>query len=286
MRVTEQRPDATSDDEQVPFVLPPQEVILGLFGEYVKPGQLVWSGGLVKLLTDLRFSTTAARVSLNRVVARGLLQRQRQGRLTFYCMTPRLEALVEDGRRQTYFFQREEAWDGTWTFVWYSIPDTLRVPRRRLARRLSFLGFGAVQDGVWLMPRNREAEVTSLIRDLQLHPYVGLMVGRLAIGLAPEGPIEQIWDLAALAEYYKRFVEKFSVYDTDPQLGQISPQQSFLVRTRAIDAFRQLASMDPKLPDTISGYSSKRAEAIRLFQDLTDQLQPGAKTYFDNTTST
>ena len=54
-------------------VLQPQEVILGLFGEYVKPGEKVWSGGLVRLLEDLNFSPAASRIALSRVVARRLL---------------------------------------------------------------------------------------------------------------------------------------------------------------------------------------------------------------------
>ncbi|HXO06662.1 MAG TPA: hypothetical protein VN880_01450, partial [Solirubrobacteraceae bacterium] len=63
----------------------PQELAITLLGTYVRPfGDRVWSGGLVVLLGELRFSEGAARVALTRLVRRGLIERIRDGRLVHY----------------------------------------------------------------------------------------------------------------------------------------------------------------------------------------------------------
>jgi DNA-binding transcriptional regulator PaaX len=46
--------------------------------------RLVWSGGLVTLLGEFGFSTSAARVALARMVRRGSLDRSKAGRLVSY----------------------------------------------------------------------------------------------------------------------------------------------------------------------------------------------------------
>src|ERR1041384_8002853 len=135
-----------------------------LLGAYVPDREqaLVWAGGLVALLTEFGSTQNAARVALSRMVQRDLLEREREGRLVRYRLTRRTrDALAEGDRR---IFRRGERTDATeppvcWTVLWHAIPDERRDARRRLAARLRFLGFGPVQDGLWVAPRDREAEV-------------------------------------------------------------------------------------------------------------------------------
>lgn len=94
--------------------LQPQEVVLALLGEYVPAGNPVWSGGLVHVLEDLGFTTAAARMALNRIVARGLLVRLRAGRLVYYAGMDRLETLLQNVRGHVFSRHRERTWDGSW----------------------------------------------------------------------------------------------------------------------------------------------------------------------------
>ena len=259
-------------------VLQPQEVILGLFGEYVKPREKVWSGGLVQLLNDLNFSPAASRIALNRVVARKLLDPSRNGKFVFYTISPRLEHVHEEGRRQTFSISANALWDGKWTVVWYSIPEAHRFERGRLARWLSFRGFGSLQDGTWIAPGDRERDVASLAQELGLEAYVITFISRLGSSRTPRSIVEQVWNLEELRAAYDVLVREFSDYTKKG--AKLKPRDAFIARTRAIEMFRETVSQDPRLPDSVLLMRWKRAEAIKLFDDLQRSLATAAENYF------
>jgi phenylacetic acid degradation operon negative regulatory protein len=261
-------------------VLQPQEVILGLFGEYVKPGDKVWSGGLVQLLQDLQFSAAASRIALNRVVARKLLEPIREGKFVFYTISPRLEHVHEEGRRQTFSIAADAPWDGYWTVVWYSLPEKLRFKRGRFSRWLGFRGFGSLQDGTWIAPGDRENDVVSLARELGLEEYVITFISRLSKSRAPRAIVDQIWHLDALRSAYDVLAREFSAYGDARARSKLTPREAFIVRTRAIEMFRGTVSQDPRLPDSVLGIPWKRAETIKSFNILQRTLAPAAESYF------
>ena len=261
-------------------VLQPQEVILGLLGEYIGRNEKVWSGGLVSLLGDLGFSAAASRIALNRVVTRGLLRPSRAGRFISYSITPRLAALHEEGRRLVFTREANPSWDGAWTLVRYSIPEELRPQRARLSRWMAFRGFGSLQDGIWVAAGNRQREVISLTRQLKLSPYVMVFLGALPSQSAGRDVALQGWNLAALGGLYEIFVRTFSQYCGKKALMLRDARECFILRTRLIEMFRQTAVYDPNFPDRILQIKWKRRESIELFQLLQSELKNGAREYF------
>jgi phenylacetic acid degradation operon negative regulatory protein len=262
-------------------VLQPQELIITLFGEYVDPPAAVWSGGLVSLLGDLGFSTAASRIALGRIVARGLLERTKQGRRVYYAVTPRLSQVLREGHRQTFWFRYPaEPWEGRWTIVWYAIPDEHRLARRRFSRRLNFLGFGPLQDGTWIAPHDREAEVTAIVDQLDIAPHVLVFVGRPSASLELSQICARAWDLEQLRLRYAAFVKEFAPYRRRRAIAKLSDRDAFIARTRALETFRQLAPQEPKLPDSALRQRWKRQGAIECFDDVERVLHPGASRYF------
>jgi phenylacetic acid degradation operon negative regulatory protein len=260
--------------------LQPQEVILGLLGEYVDKGERVWSGGLVSLLGDLHFSGPASRIALNRVVARNLLEPSREGRFISYAITPHLAAVHEEGRRQLFSRATDAAWQGEWTLVRYSIPEDLRAERGRLSRWLNFRGFGSLQDGIWIAAGDRQDDVLPLIKQLSLDEHVMTFVGKIASDNAVQHVAGQAWNLNALVKMYELFMGTFSKYSTRGALAKWGPREYFVLRTRLIEMFRQTAVHDPHLPDKILKVKWKRRESIELFYKLQAELYEGAREYF------
>src|SRR5436305_14719654 len=85
------------------FAPAPQDLVISLLGAHVNPRRrAVWSGGLVRLLDEFGFSNGAARVALNRLVARDLLARNKNGRLVHYTLTPRTVQVLAEGDRRTF----------------------------------------------------------------------------------------------------------------------------------------------------------------------------------------
>jgi phenylacetic acid degradation operon negative regulatory protein len=261
-------------------VLQPQEVILGLFGEYVKPREKVWSGGLVNLLQDLNFSPAAARVALSRVVARRLFTRSKYGKFVYYTISPRLELVHREGRQQTFSIVADPKWHGNWTVVWYSIPERMRFKRARLSRWLSFRGFASLQDGTWITPGDRELDVASLSRALGLDNHIITFVARLGKSRTPASLVRQIWNLDALQLAYDALAREFAPYARKSSQNRISDRDAFIVRTRAIEMFRRTTSQDPRLPDSLLGMRWKRRDVIGSFNLLYHKLAPAAERYF------
>jgi phenylacetic acid degradation operon negative regulatory protein len=258
----------------------PQDLVLSLLGAHVVPRDRgeVWSGGLVRLLAEFGFSAGAARVALNRLVARELLARSRDGRHVHYALTPRTLAVLAEGDQRIFTFGRRQRGETTWTVLWHAIPEDRRIARTRLVRRLRFLGFGSVQDGTWLAPHDREAEVATLLDELDVATYAGVMLGKPAAALDFAAFVARVWDLDELAERYRAFVGRFR------DQAVTDERQALLLRTRLVHTFREFPFLDPELPEDLVPVPAHRAEALRLFDDLYPALAPAAQRYFDEVT--
>jgi phenylacetic acid degradation operon negative regulatory protein len=245
----------------------------------------VWSGGLVTLLGEFGFSTGASRVALARMVRGGGLERLRNGRLVSYRPTPRTVALLDEGDRRIFSLGREPHRAEQWTALWHAIPEERRLERGRLARRLRFLGFGSVQDGMWLSPHDRERDVVALVDELHVGRYAGVMVGRPAAGLDFRALVSRAWDLDALDERYLAFMEEFSPSAKAGGPRGMDERAAFVLRTRLVHVFRRFPALDPELPDELMHAPRHRAEAVALFHRLYAALAPTAQRHFDAVTS-
>jgi phenylacetic acid degradation operon negative regulatory protein len=258
----------------------PQDLVLTLLGAHLSPRRQreVWSGGLVKLLEEFGFSAGAARVALNRLVARDLLAPRKSGRLVHYRLTPRAVGVLTEGDRRIFSLGRTSPRQVRWTVLWHTIPEDRRTARTRLVRRLRFLGFGPMQDGTWLTPHDREREIAELVKELGVAEHVGLMIGRPSTEVDFAPVAMRVWDLAELAGRYRAFVVQFrgrAVKDD---------RQALLLRTRLVHTFREFPFLDPELPEDLVPVPDYRADAVQLFHDLYPALAPGARRHFDEVT--
>jgi phenylacetic acid degradation operon negative regulatory protein len=265
--------------------LQPQDLVVTLLGTYVRPsGRPVWSGGLVVLLGELGFSHGAARVALTRLVRRGLLERDRSGRLVHYRMTERCDRLLAegDGRIFTLGEPRDGAGDG-WTLLWHQIPEDRRLERSRLARRLRFLGFGSVQDSVWVSPHDHAEEVAGLLGELGVESFATVFLASVGSDDGLGALVSRAWDLTGLATRYEAFDAEFSRYRG--RGASLSDAEAFRVRTRLMHLFRQFPFVDPELPDSGPSVSRARARAVRTFHVLYRRLAPASERHFEAVTA-
>jgi phenylacetic acid degradation operon negative regulatory protein len=263
--------------------LQPQDLVVTLLGTYVRPfgAGPVWSGGLVELLGEFGFSVGAARIALTRLVRRELLARVRSGRLVHYRVTPRCDRLLAEGDGRIFSLGSAEAAGDAWTVVWHQIPEDRRLERSRLARRLRFLGFGPVQEGVWVSPHDHHAEVIQLLDDLDVATSGAAFLASVAPG-SPGLPalVARAWDLSGLAQRYESFVHEFEPY-LDRSLDDDG--HAFVVRTRLMHLFRGFPFVDPELPEELAPVGRPRAAAVEVFRGLYARLAEGSQRYFDAT---
>ena len=264
--------------------LRPQDLTLTLLGDYVAPSpHPIWSGGLVALLAGFGFSPDSARVALSRLGRRGLLTRTKSGRLAYYALTARAERVLEEGTRRIFSFGRDDGWDGTWTWLSYSIPEELRAERERLRARLAFLGFGSVHDGQWFAPRTREDELAALVDDLGLAAHVEVFVGRPSRYSRLAQLVERAWDLDGLDARYGAFVAEFGRY---VKARTLDDRTAFVVRTLAMHRYRRFPRFDPELPTAVRARPGLRDDAIATFGELWERLEAPARHHFVTTVQT
>ncbi len=254
--------------------LSPQDLVITLLGCHVRAaGATVWSGGLVALLGEFGFSEGAARVALTRLVRRGLLSRVRSGRLVHYRVTARCERLLAEGDGRIFTLGHPRASGDGWTLLLHQIPESRRLELSRLARRLRFLGFGSVPDGIWVSPHDHADEVARLLSDLDVAEFATVFVAQPGAGVI--GLVERAWDLSGLAERYEAFCAQFG----DALVA--SDLDAFLVRTRATHMFRGFPSLDPELPEALALLGPARERAVEIFEGLYEQLREPAQRHFD-----
>jgi phenylacetic acid degradation operon negative regulatory protein len=263
-----------------PQALQPQDVVLTIFGAYVRgPGDTVWSGGLVTLLGEMGFSAESARAALARLAARDLLARHREGRLVYYALSPRGHELLADGDRRIFSFARTRPGTDVWTVLWHAIPEDRRVERSRLASRLRFLGFGSVQDATWVAARDREQEARLLARELGIEPYTSVLVGRMSRGLPPVALVAQAWDLAAVARRYEAFVDEYGPLRRARDARALDARDAFVARTLLLHRFRAFPAADPELGEG-DGLGPLRAQVLTTFDEVYAALEPRASAHF------
>jgi phenylacetic acid degradation operon negative regulatory protein len=268
-------------NELVTPALQPQDLAVTILGAHLRrPGQPVWSGGMVEILGEFGFSTEAARAALSRLVTRGLLERQREGRLVYYVLGPRTHELLAEGDRRIFSFGRGAPAADAWTVVWHMIPEDRRVERAQLAQRLRFLGFGSVQDATWIAASDREQEVRALLQALDVQAHASMVLGRIARGTEHALLVSGAWDLAELVQRYRGFAETYGEYLDAGRRAELDPRQAFTLRTRMLHTFRGFPSADPELPEALAPGAAERADAVAMFDAIYDALAEPANQHF------
>ncbi|MGH3450594.1 MAG: PaaX family transcriptional regulator C-terminal domain-containing protein, partial [Haloechinothrix sp.] len=169
--------------------------------------------------------------------------------------------------------------------LWHAIPDDRRQAREVLVRRLRFLGFGSIQDGTWIAPRDRHREVSELLSELDVRGHVGLMLGRPLADSDVQNFVARAWDLDALSTMYASFADEFGSYCSRPAGHALDDRATFVLRTRLVHAFRRFPFLDPELPHAMVRPPPRRAESVGLFHDLYSTWARPAQRHFDEVTA-
>jgi phenylacetic acid degradation operon negative regulatory protein len=254
-----------------------QGLLLTLIGDYwFGHAAYIPSAALVALLAEFDISGQAARAALSRVQRAGYLQGERQGRRTMYRLSPEsANRAVASGRRIMRFTAERPAtsapWDGTWTLVTYALQTEQVDERRQLRRQLRALGFGGLQDGVWISPRVTAAQVNRALGDELEVDLVIFEEAALAECSALE--VNRIWSLDEIAERYQGIVGQLKAMlpKVRGRRGP-SPAEALVMRTEAMQEWRMMPLVDPRLPVELLPERWPGWQARELFTEVYDRL--------------
>jgi phenylacetic acid degradation operon negative regulatory protein len=221
----------------------PQSLMLAFFGSYVlDEGPLcVYSGSIIDVLARAGIGEQAVRSTLTRMVNRGLLQRRRQGRRMYFGLTAQATQILRDGQNRLWETGAvNDDWDGTWTLLGFSLPESWQRQRHDLRSRLTWSGFGALYSGMWIAPG--DVEVSGIVSELGLAAHVKIFHARADdatdIGLM----IRDTWDLRGVASRYADFDKRWTAWLDD---GSGDPIGTHLL---LISEWLGIIRTDPRLP--------------------------------------
>ncbi|MFF9038342.1 PaaX family transcriptional regulator C-terminal domain-containing protein [Streptomyces sp. NPDC014892] len=203
-------PDGDASDGPQPR---PQSLMLAFFGNHVLEegdGDLcVYSGSIIDVLGRVGVGEQAVRSTLTRMVNRGLLRRQREGRKMYFGLSPQASRVLWDGHTRIWEQGAvNDDWDGTWTLLGFSLPDSWKRQRHDLRSRLTWSGFGALYSGLWIAPGN--VDIAAVVAELGLTDHVKIFHAQADVATDIELMIRDTWDLESIAARYVTFDKRWT----------------------------------------------------------------------------
>lgn len=200
-------------------------LIITFFGDAV-----ALRGGRVPLSTLqdamglLNIEPGAVRTALSRLAGEGWVEREREGRLSFYKLTAQGQAAFEEPTKRIYAGEARD-WDGEWTVA---------IETQDTSNRLSEHGFVALGGKAWLrVGGNKDGLPDDLL----------VISGK---GSDLPDPLLSLWKLDDHAAHYTTFVSNWQSFDVPENL---SPGDAMAARTLLLHDWRRIVLRDPGLPD-------------------------------------
>lgn len=253
--------------------LRPQSLMLTFLGDQVLGRDVcVYSGSVIDVFARVGVGEQATRSTLTRMVNRGLLRRQREGRRMYFGLTERSAAVLRDGEHriwQTGAVNRH--WDGSWTLLGFSLPESWQRQRHDLRSKLTWSGFGPLFSGLWIAPG--EVDVSSLVAELGLSAHVKVFRAHADAGMDIGAMIEETWELAELAARYAAFVRRWQPWLTE----RADAEDALALRLRLQAEWLRVIRQDPRLPVGHLPDDWPAEEAEKTFRAVHERLTPLAR---------
>lgn len=243
----------------------PRSLIVTAYGLYARAsGGWMSVAGLIRLMSFLDVDAPAVRSSILRLKRRGVLQSEKRGGAAGYALSPEGLGILAEGDQRIFEHPRADLADG-WLVAVFSIPESERNKRHQLRSRLSWLGFGTVASGVWIVPAHLEAGTRAVLERDALDGFVTLFRSDyLGFGDVTKEAAHW-WDLAGLAAQYEEFLAVWRPKLESPVHDDATAFRNYLT---ALTVWRRLPFLDPGLPVEVVGPDWAGERAARLFTEL------------------
>ncbi len=172
---------------------------------------------LYRVATECEIPIETVRSCMRRLIGEGLFERNGEGRDALFPATEQGRALLEVTQQRHLLAYAQDAagrgWDGHWHLASFAIPESMRPARDRFRDHLLSLGGAVLQPGLYISPHHWEPEVRAGAERLEITCHVTLMsTADLDLGgvTDPRALAAQFWNLNAVADAYRRFIETYS----------------------------------------------------------------------------
>jgi phenylacetic acid degradation operon negative regulatory protein len=224
----------------------PRQLLLAFFGEHVfddDPGP-IRASVLIGVLDGAGIAAPTTRATLDRLVNSDILERSRIGREILFSLTDHGAAVLREASGRVRSARPFDPVGTGWTLVTFSVPEEQRALRQHLRSTLTWAGFAALRDGLWLAPG--EVDLASSLEPLreELPPDAILAFHARELPGYPIGDsVRAAWDIEAIRREHLAFIETWGgPRSTEPATTALS------LRTMLVADWLALLRVDPRLP--------------------------------------
>ncbi|WP_217586286.1 phenylacetic acid degradation operon negative regulatory protein PaaX [Lentibacillus saliphilus] len=262
-----------------------RSMIFTLYGDYIRHcGNVVWIGSLIRLLQAFGHNEQAVRAAISRMNRQGWIQAKKVGNKSYYALTERGQARMEEASKRIYKTEAPE-WDGHWRMLVYTIPEEKRHLRDELRKELVWSGFGLLANSCWITPNPLEQEVNGLIKKYDIASYVSFFKATYEGMATSQELIDTCWNLDEINEHYATFIETYSqkyvIDKSSMKRGALTDEQCFVKCALLVHQYRKFLFVDPSLPRELLPDEWLGDSAATLFTDYYQLLAEHATRFFE-----
>lgn len=251
-------------------------VLVTFLGSIVRQqGDWLPIAGTVELTTQLGLDEASVRTAVSRLKKRGWLVSETRAGVRGYALTAAALSELAAGDAVIWHARQPADLGDGWCLVTFSIPETARARRDRLRSHLAALGFGNVSTAAWIAPARMQAAAERAIAELDLAAFCAVFAGDYVAGADLPTLVARCWDLMAIDDRYRAFIEHFSGVGAEGS----APSAAFATYLSLVDEWRRLPFRDPGLPLDVLPAGWHGSGALALFEELVERLEPKALAY-------
>jgi len=158
----------------------------------------------------------------------------------------------------------KKKWDGWWRLLIFDVPESLRRLRNLYRRRLKDLGFGQLQQSVWLSPNDLLDRAERLAKRMGLLDYIYILKTK-DIGIGDLRLFaKDIWELEKINKEYQNFIK-----EADVSLTKFKNKKLPLGKLKILEQdYQEILLKDPLLPEDFLPLDWQGFEAQNKFRKL------------------
>lgn len=149
---------------------------------------------------------------------------------------------------------RKKKWDGLWRIVAFDIPQKKALLRDTLRKKLKELGFGMLQESIWVSPHDFVADLREFLEVRGLSEMVFVLEAKNIAGIPDKKIAVQVFHLDEVNNAYENLLQEYN------KLLGLGKDAVFVLRSTYLEILLR-DPMLPKafLPDDWLGEKARRA---------------------------
>jgi len=204
-----------------------------------------------KILPKRTLQTVSS--TLGRLEAKGWIKIIKQKNKNLYQITPSGQEEITNNLQEIKAMPKSK-WNGMWQIVSFNVPEKIRFARDAFRLKLEMLGFGKIQNSIWISAWDNKTKLDKIIEDLAINKYVMYFsTGKLSEVDQKKIASSFEWDWNELNKKYREFLNQATVFS-------LSKKTVHQAKT-LVYWYAKILKNDPKFPQEIQpkGYLGNKA---------------------------